>query len=47
MPEEKKIANSVLDLVGGTPMVRLSRMVQAGWAEVVAKVESFNPAWSR
>ncbi|MEE9162096.1 MAG: pyridoxal-phosphate dependent enzyme, partial [Candidatus Neomarinimicrobiota bacterium] len=46
MPKDKKIANSVLELVGHTPMVRLSRVVQAGWAEVVAKVESFNPAGS-
>jgi cysteine synthase A len=27
-------------------MVRLSRMVKEGWAELVAKVESFNPAGS-
>jgi cysteine synthase A len=40
------IAESVLDLVGGTPMVRLHRMAADGWAEVVAKVESFNPAGS-
>jgi cysteine synthase A len=46
MPKDEKIANSVLNLVGDTPMVRLSRVVQPGWAEVVAKVESFNPAGS-
>ncbi len=46
MPKDEKIANSVLKLVGDTPMVRLSRVVQPGWAEVVAKVESFNPAGS-
>jgi cysteine synthase A len=40
------IAQSVLDLVGGTPLVRLSRMVTEGWAEVVAKLESRNPAGS-
>jgi cysteine synthase A len=40
------IAESVLDLVGGTPLVRLHRMAADGWAEVVAKVESFNPAGS-
>ena len=40
------IAESVLDLVGGTPMVRLRRMVADGWAEVVAKLESLNPAGS-
>jgi cysteine synthase A len=41
-----KIANNVLDLIGGTPMVRLGRMAQDGWAEVVGKVESLNPAGS-
>ena len=46
MGGDRKIADTVLDLVGGTPMVRLSRVVQAGWSEVVAKVESFNPAGS-
>ncbi|KKM14170.1 hypothetical protein LCGC14_1708820 [marine sediment metagenome] len=46
MAKEGKIAETVLDLIGGTPMVRLNRVVQDGWAEVVAKVESFNPAGS-
>jgi cysteine synthase A len=40
------IAQSVLDLVGGTPLVRLSRMAAEGWAEVLAKLESRNPAGS-
>ena len=42
----QKIADSVLDLVGKTPMVRLNRVVPAGWAEVVGKLESLNPAGS-
>jgi cysteine synthase A len=42
----KKIADSVLDLVGGTPMVRLNRVVPAGSAEVLGKIESMNPAGS-
>jgi len=46
MGKDKKIADTVLDLIGGTPMLRLSRVVQAGWSEVLAKVESFNPAGS-
>ncbi len=41
-----KIADSVLDLVGDTPMVRLNRVVPAGSAEVVGKMESLNPAGS-
>jgi cysteine synthase A len=42
----QKIADSVLDLVGKTPMVRLNRVVPAGAAEVVGKMESLNPAGS-
>ncbi len=42
----KKIANNVLDLIGGTPMVRLNRVVPAGAAEVVGKMESLNPGGS-
>lgn len=42
----QKIADSVLDLVGNTPMVRLRRIVPAGSAEVVGKMESLNPAGS-
>ncbi len=42
----KKIADNVLDLIGGTPMVRLNRVVLEGSAEVVAKMESLNPAGS-
>jgi cysteine synthase A len=41
-----KIAQSVLDLVGRTPMVRLNRLPKAGGAVVLAKVESQNPAGS-
>jgi cysteine synthase len=39
-----KIAASVLDLIGGTPMVRLNRVTEGCVAEVVAKLESANPA---
>ena len=42
----KPIADSVLDLIGGTPMVRLNRLPRAGGAAVVAKLESLNPAGS-
>jgi cysteine synthase A len=42
----QKIADSVLDLIGKTPMVRLNRIVPAGSAEVVGKMESLNPAGS-
>src|SRR3989304_6183915 len=46
MEVDGQIAETVLDLIGGTPVVRLNRVVQDGAAEVVAKVESHNPAGS-
>ena len=41
-----KIANNVTDLIGNTPLIRLNRLTQGAPAEVVAKLESFNPAHS-
>src|ERR1041384_6851616 len=41
-----KIAPSILDLIGHTPIVRLNRVTKAGGAVVLAKVESHNPAGS-
>ncbi len=51
MPETKplaspQIADSVLDLIGATPLVRLSRIVPEGAAEVLGKLEARNPAGS-
>ena len=40
------IHSSVLDLIGNTPLVRLMRIPEPGMAEIVAKVESFNPGGS-
>jgi cysteine synthase A len=40
------IADSVLDLIGGTPLVRLSRLSPEGGAEILGKLESLNPAGS-
>lgn len=37
------IANSMTDLVGNTPMVRLNRLAEGCVADVVAKLEFFNP----
>ena len=42
----EEIADTVLDLVGNSPLVRLHRVVPAGAAEVLAKLESLNPAGS-
>src|SRR6266540_263760 len=40
------IADSALELVGNTPLVRLSRITPTGSAEIVAKLESRNPGGS-
>jgi cysteine synthase A len=40
------IANSVTDLIGNTPLVRINRLTQGCVAEVVAKLEYQNPAHS-
>ncbi len=37
---------SILDAVGGTPVVRLRRLAPAGAAAIYAKLESFNPGGS-
>ena len=39
------IANNILNKIGGTPLVRISKL-NSGAAEVVAKVEYFNPGGS-
>jgi cysteine synthase len=41
-----KTAPSVLELVGGTPLVRLNRIPKPGGATVLAKLESLNPGGS-
>jgi cysteine synthase A len=40
------IAESALDLIGATPMVRLSRVTPSGVAEICGKMESLNPGGS-
>lgn len=41
-----KIANDITELIGDTPLVRLRRINHPGLAEIVAKLEFFNPAHS-
>ncbi|EIW17127.1 MULTISPECIES: cysteine synthase A [Pelosinus] len=41
-----KIANSVTDLIGQTPLLKLNRVAEGTAAEVVVKLELFNPGGS-
>jgi cysteine synthase len=41
-----KIASNVTELIGNTPLVRLNRISKDAKAEVVVKLESYNPAHS-
>lgn len=46
MPFSDRIANDILELVCNTPMVRLNRTVTSDMAEILAKLENFNPGGS-
>ncbi len=46
MPFLNKIANNVVELIGNTPLVRLNRLVKPESAQVLAKLEYFNPGGS-
>jgi cysteine synthase A len=45
-PTRPRTADSVLELIGATPLVRLHRIPKAGGATVLAKMESLNPGGS-
>jgi cysteine synthase A len=40
------VADDITELVGGTPMLRLKRLVRAGSADIFAKLEYLNPGGS-
>ena len=42
--ERPKIAENVLELIGNTPLVKLNSLAEGCEAEIVCKLESFNPA---
>lgn len=41
-----RVADSITDLIGRTPLIRLGRMAEGTGATVLGKLESFNPAGS-
>jgi cysteine synthase A len=41
-----RIYDNICQIVGNTPVVRLNRIPQTGWAEMLVKLESFNPGGS-
>ncbi len=41
-----RIYDDITQTIGGTPLIRLRRVTKGCAAEVVAKLESFNPLWS-
>ncbi len=41
-----KVASNVTELIGNTPLVRLNRVTEGAKAEVLAKLEFYNPAHS-
>lgn len=43
MTPQPKIANSIIDLIGNTPLIKLNRLAEKTSAEVVVKLESLNP----
>src|SRR5262245_23050331 len=41
-----RIYDSICEVIGNTPIIRLKRIPQDGWAEMLVKVESLNPGGS-
>jgi len=39
----QKIYGNIIETIGNTPLVKINKLVQPGWAVVLAKLESFNP----
>ncbi|MCD1259308.1 cysteine synthase A [Paenibacillus athensensis] len=43
---QRRMVNNITELIGGTPAVRVNRLVQPGDAELYVKLERFNPSGS-
>lgn len=37
------VYDNICQLIGRTPIVRLNRIPKDGWAQMLVKLESFNP----
>src|SRR5579859_3711454 len=46
MAEKNQVRESVLQAIGNTPVVRLRKLVTPGMAEVLVKLEYYNPTGS-
>jgi len=46
MPVTDRIANDISELIGTTPLVKLNKVVGADCAQIIAKIEYFNPGGS-
>ncbi len=46
MPFSDRIANNILELIANTPIIRLNRVVTPAMAEILVKLENFNPGGS-
>src|ERR1051325_6355760 len=40
------VYDNICQVIGNTPVVRLNRIPKEGWAEMLVKLESFNPGGS-
>lgn len=41
-----KVVNNIIELIGNTPMLKISHMTEENWADVYLKLEYFNPGGS-
>lgn len=46
MPFSNKIAGNIIELIGQTPLIRINKIAEPGSAEILAKLEMFNPGGS-
>ena len=47
MPDRTELCNSAVDAIGNTPLVALSRLTRDVDGRILAKLEYFNPGYSK